>query len=135
MDTYHKVLLKLYEVTEGKESNTIDFKDFLKKIGYFGSYLDIFDRLNQAGWLIETSKPDFVKITHWGIIEAKKVSSVPPEALQNLTKDINRAKATANELIESVNNFAKDSSKENLAKTEQLIDSIKEIVANIKKTF
>jgi hypothetical protein len=135
MDTYHKVLLKLYEVTEGKENKTIDFKDFLKSIGYFGSYLDIFDRMNQAGWIVETSKQDFVRITHWGIIEAKKTASVPPEALQNLTKETNRAKAIANEILENTNYFAKESTKENLAKIEQSISSMNEIIANIKKNL
>jgi hypothetical protein len=132
MDTYHKVLLKLYEVTEGKESVTIDFKDFLKSIGYFGSYLDIFDRLNQEGWLVETAKQDFVRITHWGIMEAKKTASAPPEALQNLTKEANRAKAIANEILENTNNFAKESTKENLAKIEQTISKLNESISIIK---
>jgi hypothetical protein len=135
MDTYHKVLLKLYEVTEGKESKTIDFKDFLKKIGYLGSYLDIFDRMNQEGWLVETSKQDFVKITHWGVREAKKTASMPPEAMQNLVKETNRAKALANEILENTNNFAKESTKENLVKIEQSIGLMNEALANIKKNL
>jgi hypothetical protein len=67
MDVYQKVLLKLYQVTVGKNSQSIDLKDLVKSQGFLGSYNDIFKMLNEQGWIAETQKANYVRITHWGV--------------------------------------------------------------------
>ncbi len=46
MDVYHKVLSKLYQVTDGKDSHAVDLKDLVKSLGFLGSYDDILQQLS-----------------------------------------------------------------------------------------
>ena len=49
MDVYQKVLVKLYEVTGGKDTQTVDLKELVKELGFLGSYPDIFSMLSRSG--------------------------------------------------------------------------------------
>jgi len=75
MDVYHKILVRLYDITDGKQSKTVDFVDLVKGEGFYPSYSEIFRQMSQAGWIAEAGRSDVVKITHWGIKEAKKSKS------------------------------------------------------------
>lgn len=119
MDVYQKVLVKLLDATEGKDSKSVDFKDLVKRLGLHGNYPAIFDRLNQEGWIIEDRKADFVRISHWGIAEAKKTvqsqgGSEESPTSQNATK----CAAFAREFATLLDSFAKNASKDNLARLE-----------------
>lgn len=121
MDAYHEVLVKLLEVTEGKVTRSVDFKDLVKKIGFFGNYASIFERLNQEGWIAEDMKADFVRITPWGISEAKKsvAASGGGADTQKTTSDsATKCATTAKEFLSALENFARDASKDNLKKAE-----------------
>ena len=74
MDVYQKVLVKLHEATGGKDSQTVDFKELVKGLGFLGNYPDIFKQMSRQGWIAETRRVDVVCITHWGIKEAGKLS-------------------------------------------------------------
>lgn len=133
MDVYHKVLHKLNEVTGGKDSMTVDFKDLVKKIGFHGNYDDIFERLSREGWITETSKADFVKITHWGVMETKKAPTVTnAESAAELRREANRTLAAAKELTELLENFLNDLEKSAFAKIEKKSAELQNLLVQVK---
>ncbi len=72
MNIYHEVLLKLFEVSEGKAGKHFDFVRLVKDLGLHGNYPNIYEYLSGKGWIAESLKPDFVGITPYGIIEVRK---------------------------------------------------------------
>ncbi len=119
MDVYQKVLVKLLDVTEGKDSKSVDFKDLVRKMGLHGNYPAVFERLSQESWIIEDRKADFVKISHWGIAEAKKIIGVESgESEKAVSPNATKCATSAKEFANLLDNFAKDASKDNLAKLE-----------------
>ena len=56
MDVYHKILVKLYEVTGGRDSKKVDFAELLKKEGFYPSYADIFKTVESVR--VGLRKPD-----------------------------------------------------------------------------
>jgi hypothetical protein len=133
MDVYHRVLARLYEVTDGKDSKTVDLKDLVKGLGFLGNYPDIFERLSGAGWIAEDKKANFVRITHWGVLEVKKSpAAAGNQSNNNLKTDANMALAEAKELGLLLEIFAKETSKENLSAVERKIDNLQAIVNQIK---
>ena len=120
MDIYQQVIVKLYEVTGGKESLAVDFKDLVKKLGFYGHYSSIFERLSQEGWVAEDRKADFVRITHWGIAAAKKAQ--PSDGENSVEKATSANGATcenlAKEFAALIGSFAKDASEENFKKAQ-----------------
>jgi phage anti-repressor protein len=118
MDIYQQVIVKLYEVTGGKESLAVDLKDLVKKLGFYGHYSSIFERLSQEGWVAEDRKADFVRITHWGIAAAKKAQ--PSEGGTEKATSANAAACEnlAKEFAALIGNFAKDASEENFKKAQ-----------------
>ncbi len=98
MDVYHRVLVKLFEETGGSDSKAIDFADLVKRMKFHANYTNIFKELSVQGWIIETSKPDWVKLSHWGIEEAKKSNSGNSGDSQKLQKDSNHLLSEAREL-------------------------------------
>ena len=72
MDVYHRVLVKLFEETGGSDSKAVDFADLVKRMKFHANYVNIFKELSVQGWIVETGKVDWVRLTHWGIEEAKK---------------------------------------------------------------
>lgn len=121
MDIYHKVIVKVYETTGGRESQTVDLKDLVKKMGFIGHYADIFERLSREGWVAEDRKADFIRITHWGIAEAKKTRAAGDDPSLVSTATSAQAENCGNlakEFILLIEKFAKDASSENLKKAE-----------------
>ena len=134
MDVYHKVLAKLYEVTEGKDSQTIDFKDLVKNAGFLGNYSDVFDVLSSQGWIVEATKPDYVSITHWGVSEMKKSLSGAPDASQAIKKDATRLVNQAKELAITAEEFALDTSKAKFGQVEKAFEELNSAIARLKNT-
>ncbi len=119
MDVYQEVMIKLFEVTEGKDSKAVDFKDLVKKVGFLGNYSRIFEHLSQEGWIAEDRKADYVRITHWGIAEAKKAKTLSGGGVETIaSENASICAATAREFVTVLQTFAKDASKENLKKAE-----------------
>lgn len=132
MDVYHKVLIKLYEITGGKESETVDLKELVKKEGYLGNYPQIKEHLSGQSWITETARVDAVKITHWGISEAKKTGGAGGENSQMLKKEINRAIAETRELAIFLEELAGDQSKDNFDKAEKKLADINTAIQKLK---
>lgn len=120
MDVYHKVLLKLYEATGGKETETVDLKDLVKKAGFLGAYEDIFQHLSRQSWISETPRPGTVRLTHWGTKEAKQTQGGGAGGdNQAAKKEVNRLVADARELTIFLEELTGDLSAANLAKVEK----------------
>lgn len=114
MDAYHQVLVKLLEDTQGRDSKAVDLKDIIKKLGYFGNYATIFNRLSEEGWIAEDLKADFVRITHWGVAEAKKAKSQADGVATPTSERAAKCVPLAKEFITALEKYAKDSSRDNL---------------------
>lgn len=132
MDVYHKVLVKLYEVTEGRDTQTVDFKELTRNAGFLGNYNDIYDMLSSQGWIAESNKPDYVSITHWGVSEAKKSVGGGSDDSQTVKKETNRLGNQAKELITTVEDFSAETSKGKFEKVEQLVGEINTTIARLK---
>jgi len=135
MDVYHQVLTRLYEITDGKDTKAVDFKELVKSLGFFGNYPDIFERLSGAGWIAEDKKADFVRITHWGVSEVKKSPAAANQSKNNLKIDANKALAEAKELGLLLEIFGKEISKDNLSAVEKKIDDLKAVISQIKSNL
>jgi phage anti-repressor protein len=135
MDAYYQVLTRLYEVTDGKDTKAVDFKELVKSLGFFGNYHDIFERLNGAGWIAEDKKADFVRITHWGVSEIKKSPAAANQTNPNLKSETNKALAEARELNLLLEIFSKDASKDNLSVVERKIVALIDVISRIKSNL
>lgn len=135
MDVYHKVLTSLYEVTGGRESETVDLKELVKKVGFLPSYPDIFQHLSRQSWIAETSRVGVVRITHWGVKEAKKAATGTADNGQTVKKETTRVISEARELISLLEEFAGDVSKERIVKAEKKVETIAAAVKNLKESI
>ncbi len=134
MDVYHRVLARLYEVTGGKESETIDLKELVKKEGYLGSYPQIKEHLSGQSWITETARVDAVKITHWGVKEAKKTQTGGGDDSQAVKKEINRTISDTRELMIFLEELANEVSKENIARAEKKLGEINSAIQKLKSS-
>ena len=133
MDVFHRVLIKLYDATGGKESEAVDLKDLVKKEGFLGNYPQIKDHLSRQSWISETSRLDTVQITHWGVSEAKKAqTSGGVDDSQAIKKEINKTIASTKELVIFLDELANDVSEENIEKAEKKLGEINSAIQNIK---
>lgn len=133
MDVYHQVLHKLNEVTGGKDSKIVNFKNLIKEMGFHGNYNDIFERLNREGWISESPKPDFVSITHWGWMEARKsVSDSGMAGKVELRRNINKTANAAKEFAGLLENFSAELSPDDFPPVEQKFDELKDLFAQVK---
>jgi hypothetical protein len=136
MDVYHRVLVKLYETTGGKDTETVDLKELVKKEGFLGAYPDIFQHLNRQSWISETARRDAVKITHWGVDEAKKAQTSqtsPTGGGQAVKKDINRTISETRELIKLLEELANEPTQEIIAKAEKKLNEINSAIQKLKE--
>lgn len=135
MNVYQKILIKLYEVTGGKDSETVDLKELIKEEGFYPSYQDIFQHMNRQGWIAEAGRSDIVKITHWGVKEAKKSQTGKLRGISQTKKDANRLKAEVKEFLVMTEEFANDTTEENYQQVKNKNDVINEAIDKLKANF
>ena len=138
MDVYHKVLVKLYEVTGGKDSETVEFKDLVKDMGFLSSYPEVFKELSRQGWIAETRRPDVVKITHWGVKEAKKSKAGGDEISESaliLKKETNRLVGNTKEFSIILEEFSSDSTEAKFKQVEKKFEELKGGIEKIKENI
>ena len=99
------------------------------------NYKNIFKELSVQGWIVETSKVDWVKITHWGIMEAKKSLSGEGGGGNDLKKDSNRLLAEARELVGLLDILNDEISKDNFSKVERKVSQISAMTNELKSKF
>ena len=133
MDVYQKILLKIYQVTGGKDSQLVDLKDLVKSLGFLGNYNDIFQKLNEQGWIAETPKLNYVKITHWGVKEANKSgSSQKPDTAPVNKNEVARLLGEAKQFLILLEEFASDPSDANLEQVQRKINDINSTIKQLK---
>ena len=135
MDVYHKVLLNLYNVTGGKDSLTVDLKELVKNQGFLGNYGDIFQMLSGQGWIAETPKANFVRITHWGVKEIKKSADDQPVVAHVTKKEATQLVSDVKLLLIMLEEFASDASVENLMQVEKKLTEINVAVGKLKSSI
>lgn len=130
MDVYHRVLTKLFEETGGSDSKAVDFADLVKRMKFHANYTNIFKELSVQGWIVETGKVDWVRLTHWGIEEAKK--SLAGGSDYEAKKDFNKLLSEARELIGLIETLTNDTSKNNLSAVENKSLRINALIVELK---
>jgi len=134
MDVYQKVLLKLYQVTDGKDSLTVDLKDLVKSQGFLGNYNEIFQMLNGQGWIAETPKANFVRLTHWGVKEVKKLGNNLPDSTQIVKREATRLISETKQFLIMLEEFASDTSSENFLQLEKKLSEINSAIEKLKSS-
>jgi hypothetical protein len=138
MDTYQKVLVKLYEETGGRETRQVDFASMLKKMGFYTAFTDILTRLNREGWITDAPTTNYVFITHWGAMEAKKALKSETKAEnsnESVKKEIARAIAANKEFGVILDDFTKNISKDNFTGVQKKFDELATIFNEIKSNL
>lgn len=130
MDVYHRVLAKLYEITGGKDTQDVDFADLLKREGFFPSIEDIKKHLSGESWITETSRTNVVRITHWGVAEAKKAQTSTPDGALEARRNANKLKEKARDFMIAAEEYAGAPSEESLKGLEK---NFKELEASMTR--
>ncbi len=126
MNVFHKVLVRIFEITGGKDSVEVDLVDLLKKEGYFPSIDSISGQLLDEGWLTEAGRKHVVRITHWGVSEAKRVMTNSPDKANEVDKDSTRLLNEARELIIMLEEFVATPDSKKLERVEKRIAELSE---------
>jgi hypothetical protein len=132
MDVYHKVLLKLYEASGGRDSVDVDFIALLKREGFFPSLDSIKEHLSGESWMTDSPKPNHVRITHWGVMEAKKASGSTSADSKEVTKHSNRLLAESHELSVLMEKFAGTPSEDGFKKIQKKLTEMNSIADQIR---
>lgn len=132
MDVYHKVLVKLYEDTGGKDSVDVDMVDLLKREGFFPSLQNILQRLLDESWVAETSRSNIVRITHWGVAEARRTVTDTPDKAIALSKDTTRLITEMRDATILAEDFSASPSPEKFKNLEQKFSELAALVSRIK---
>ena len=132
MDVYHKVLLKLYEASGGRDSVDVDFIALLKREGFFPSRDSITEQLKGESWMTDAPKPNHVRITHWGVMEARKAASGSSTDSNEITKQSNRLLAESHELSAMMEKFATSPSADSFKKIQKKLADMNAIADDIK---
>ncbi len=135
MDVYHKVLTKIYNVTDGRENADVDLAELLKKEGFFPSIDDIRTYMSSESWIAETNRTNIIRITHWGVAEAKRTLSNGPDKKKLIEKDSSRLISTARELLVMAEELAGSPSEDKLKPIDDKISETAAIVNRIRSNF
>ena len=132
MDVYQKVLVKLNEVTAGKDNVDADMVELLKKEGFFPSIDDILEKMSSEGWITET-RPRTVRITHWGIMAARKIKAQVPDSANILEKQARRLQSEVKELMILAEEFDGKVTADNFDRIEKKLAEVSATARKIKE--
>jgi hypothetical protein len=132
MDVYQKVLIKLMELTGGKETVDVDLVDLLKKEGFYPSIDNIRDYMSSESWITETSRRNVIRITHWGVAAAKKAGNSTPDSQKAIKKEAVKLGAIAKELSVMIEEFAASPNEEKIGRIEANVSKLATGVQGIK---
>lgn len=135
MDVYHKVLTKIYEQTGGKDSVDVDLTELLKREGFFPSLENINKFLTAESWVTETPKLYTVRITHWGVSEAKKTLAGAPDKVQIIEREGKKIIAEARELVVMLEEFAASPESKKFAVIRERHEQIAGTLGRIEKNL
>jgi hypothetical protein len=114
MNAYQEIIIKLYEATGGKDNKSTDLKEIVKKAGLLGNYPNIYSFLCEEGWVAEDSKQDYVRITQWGVAEAKKAQTPVSEEEKAAGANAKILATVAKDLSDLSASYASSPNDENL---------------------
>ena len=132
MDVYQKVLIRLTELTGGKDNVDADMVDLLKKEGFYPSIDDIIDKMSSEGWITET-RPKTVRMTHWGIMAARKIKAKEPDSANILDKLATRLQSDVKELMILAEEFNGKITADNFERIEKKLADIGASTKKIKE--
>ena len=135
MDVFHKILVKAFEAAGERENAQIDLKDLLKREGFFSSIDSINEHLCGEGWATATDRQYVVKLTHWGVAEAKRSLSDAPDTDSIISKEANRLLSSAREFVVMLEEFSADPSKDKFKNVEKRFGDIDGIVKKIGTNY
>lgn len=133
MDVYHKVLAKVYETTGGRDNADVDFVDLLKREGFYPSIDEIKAYMSGESWITETSNVNTIRITHWGVAEAKKTLAATPDSANIVTKQSNRLLFETRDFIVILEEFMGRPSADNFKGVEKKFGELSAIFKTIKE--
>ncbi|MBX3299376.1 MAG: hypothetical protein KF736_07925 [Acidobacteria bacterium] len=134
MDAFHKMLVRLYEETGGKENIDVDFVDLTKKEGYYPSIDSIVSHLKSESWITE-SRPNIVRITHWGVAEARKVGTGRPDAARVVERESRRMLTETRETAVLIEEFAAAPSAERFTAVEEKVAELTRLTKAIREAL
>lgn len=132
MDVYQKVLVKIQEITGGRDSVDVDMSDLLKREGFYPSINDILEKMSSEGWITET-RPKTVRITHWGVMAARKIKNKTPDSANILDKHASRLQMEVKEFVILVEEFNGKITADNFGGIEKKLAEINSIASKIKE--
>jgi len=132
MDVYQKVLVKLNEVTGGKDNVDADMVELLKREGFYPSIDDILEKLSSEGWITET-RPKTVRITHWGVMAARKIKSKEPDSANILDRQAVRFQNEVKELLILAEEFNGKATEDNFSRIEKKLGEISSTAKKIRE--
>ena len=132
MDVFHKVLTRIYEITGGRETQEVDFVELLKQEGFFPSRESIKDQLSTEGWITDSPRPDHVRLTHWGMAEAKKALADPSATNQAIDRQTTRLLSVARDFSIVIGEFVARPDKKTLGPVEERFSEIESLLSKIK---
>ena len=103
--------------------------ELLKKEGFYSSIDDILEKLSSEGWITET-RPKTVRVTHWGIMAARKIHAKLPDSANILDKQASRLQGEVKELMILAEEFDGKVTSDNFDRIEK---KLVEITATAKK--
>lgn len=135
MDVYHKVLIKMFELTGGRDTADVDMTDLLKKEGFFPSIDSISAYMSSESWIAETSRKNVVRLTHWGLAEAKRTLSNTPDRASEVEKIAVKLVARSKEFLVMTEEFAASPNASKAATIEKQYASIGDDLRKIKESL
>ena len=132
MDAFNKVLVKLYEITGGRDSVEVDLAELLKAEGFFPSLEEIKSHMSRESWITETSVPNVVRLTHWGAGAAKKAGTHQPGGSRVIEREANQLLSESRELGVIIEEFRANPTSERLKAIENRFAKIQASTEKLK---
>jgi hypothetical protein len=132
MDVFHKVLTRIYELTGGRETQEVDLIELLKAEGFYPSRDSIKGHLSTEGWITDSARPDHIRITHWGMAEAKKTLADPTASGQGIDRHTTRLLSATRDFSIEIGEFVAKPTAVTIKPVEERISEISNLLSKIK---
>jgi hypothetical protein len=132
MDVYHKILVRIFEITGGRETQDVDLVELLKKEGFFPSLDSIKSHMSTESWITDSPKPGNVRITHWGVAEARKAQADETGSTETVERQGARLLSATRELMIVIEEFIAEPGVERFRPVEKQFADISSLVSKIK---
>jgi hypothetical protein len=132
MDTFHKILVRIYEISGGRDSQDVDFVDLVKTEGYMPSLENIKNHLSTESWITDSNKPGHVRITHWGAAEAKKSLASPAKTEAGIDRVTARLGNAAKDFSILVEEFIAKPSAQTLKPVQEKLTELDGLLGKVK---